>query len=72
MKILRSDRKFCYSCMQEHDVDIVEAIDQYKLKGIMTSITFMYAYCSNTDEYWETEEMFKANMAKYKTLKDEE
>lgn len=47
--------------MEEHDVDIVEVIDNEIFKGEEVAFTSTYEYCSNADELLETEEMIKAN-----------
>ena len=47
--------------MEEHDVDTVEVIDNEIFKNIEVEFPAIYEYCSNADEYLETEEMIKLN-----------
>lgn len=47
--------------MEEHEVDIVEVIDEEIFKGEDVSFHAIYEYCVSADEYLETEEMIKAN-----------
>ena len=47
--------------MEEHEVDTVEVTETEIFKNEDVSFTATYEYCSNTDEYLETEEMIKAN-----------
>lgn len=47
--------------MEEHNVDIVEEIEQETFKGVEVEFTGTYEYCANTDEYLETEDMIRAN-----------
>ena len=47
--------------MEEHDVDIVEVTDNEIFKGEEVAFLATYEYCSNADEYLETEEMIKTN-----------
>lgn len=61
MKILKSEHKLCLSCMEEHNVDIVEVIEQGKFKGEELEFIACYEYCSNTDEFLETEDMIRTN-----------
>lgn len=61
MKVLKSEKKLCISCMQEHPVDIIEVAENETFNGISVNFIAVYEYCSNTDEYLETEEMMKSN-----------
>lgn len=61
MKILKSKNSLCLSCMKEHKVDIVKINEKEIYKGVEIEFTAIYEYCSNTDEYLETEEMIKVN-----------
>lgn len=67
MKILKSEHRLCLICMEEHKVDIVEVNEQETFKGIEVEFPATYEYCSNTDEYLETEDMIRINNL---TLKD--
>jgi hypothetical protein len=47
--------------MEEHEVDTVEVLDNEVFKNEEVSFTATYEYCSNADEYLETEDMIKTN-----------
>jgi len=47
--------------MEEHEVDIVDIMDEEIYKGEKVSFNAIYEYCVSSDEYLETEEMIKAN-----------
>jgi putative zinc finger/helix-turn-helix YgiT family protein len=47
--------------MKEHNIDIIETEEQVTFKGIRIKCNATYEYCSNTDEYLETEDMIRAN-----------
>jgi putative zinc finger/helix-turn-helix YgiT family protein len=47
--------------MEEHEVNTVEVIEQETYKGVDLEFTATCEYCSNTDEYLETEDMIRAN-----------
>ena len=61
MKVLKKEMKHCISCMEQHDVDIVEIEEKGTFKGELVSFSAVYEYCSNTEEYLETEEMMRKN-----------
>lgn len=61
MKVLSSEKRLCLSCMQEHIVDVIETEEQETFNGAKVDFNAIYEYCSNTDEFLETEEMIKAN-----------
>lgn len=67
MRKIKSKKKLCLICMEEHEVDAVEVIDSEICKGEEVSFNATYEYCSNADEYLETEEMIKVNSL---TMKD--
>lgn len=59
-KVLR-ERKLCLICMEEHEVDTVQVIDTEIFKDQEVAFTATYEYCSNAEEFLETEAMIKAN-----------
>lgn len=61
MKILKREVKLCRSCMEEHEVDIVEVVEHESFKGVEVDFPASYEYCSNADEYLANEDMIRAN-----------
>ena len=61
MERIKSEKKLCVLCMEEHEVDIVEVVDEEFFKGEEVTFPATYEYCSCADEYLETEEMMKTN-----------
>ncbi|RBP00001.1 type II TA system antitoxin MqsA family protein [Rossellomorea aquimaris] len=61
MKIVKSEKKLCLLCMEEHEVETVEVTDDEIFKGEEVQFTAKYEYCSATEDLMETEEMIKAN-----------
>ena len=61
MRIINSENRFCVSCMEEHKVDTVQREEFEKINGKEVVFIATYAYCSNTDELKETEELIRAN-----------
>ncbi len=61
MKKIKSEKRLCLICMEEHEVDTVEVMETETFKDEEVSFMAIYEYCSNVDEYLETEEMIKTN-----------
>ena len=61
MKTLKKEFKQCPSCMEKHEVQIVEVKEKCTFKGELVEFIATYEYCSNSQEYWATEEMLSAN-----------
>ena len=66
MKILKTESKQCISCMEEHDVEIVEAEESGTFKGEKVDFIAIYEFCPNSEEYSETEEMMRSNSSAQK------
>jgi putative zinc finger/helix-turn-helix YgiT family protein len=67
MRKIKSEKKLCLMCMEKHEVETVEIEDEEIYKGAEVSFKAICEYCSNADEYLETEEMIKVNSL---TMKD--
>ena len=61
MQIIKSERKLCLICMEEHDVKTIINQDKEYFKGAEVAFDAIYEYCDRGDEYLETEEMIKSN-----------
>lgn len=61
MNILKTEQKLCLSCMEEHNVNIVEVEEQVTYKDLEVEFISIYEYCSDSDEYIETEDMIRTN-----------
>lgn len=61
MEKINTKYKLCLSCMEEHDVDLVEMSESGTFKDEQVEFLAVYEYCSNTDEYLENEEMIRSN-----------
>lgn len=56
MKIMKTTNKVCVSCMEKHDVRLVQVKETNIFKGIKLNYNVIYEYCENTDEYFVNEE----------------
>ena len=61
MKQLKSEHLFCQSCMEEHEVQLVEVQEKEVYKGVEVSFPSHYFYCPETEEMTETEELLQSN-----------
>lgn len=58
---MNSEVKLCYTCMEEHEVTTVKVEESGSFKNENIDFEAEYEYCSNLDEYTETEEMMRKN-----------
>lgn len=61
MKILKKEEKLCISCMENHIVETRELEETATFKGVKITYIAIYDYCTNTDEFWETEKQMRQN-----------
>ena len=61
MKVIDIEKKFCVSCMTEHDVKRVVFDDENIYKGVTVIYPCECFYCEKTDEYYEEDEMINKN-----------
>lgn len=66
MKIIEKFTCLCHSCMEEHEIAIVQVDENNIFKGEPVAYTARYHYCENTDECYETEEQMAQNDASMK------
>lgn len=59
-------KKFCYLCMQEHEVETVELMEWREYKGEEINFLACYEYCPVANEYLETESMIRSNRSSMK------
>lgn len=61
MKIVNEFKCLCLSCMEEHDVSIVEIEETNVFKGEKVNYLAYYHYCKNSNEFYETEDQISNN-----------
>lgn len=66
MKKIRSINEFCIMCMKEHVIHLIEKEGENIFKGENIKFQVTYKYCSNTNQYSESEEMMNENSLKMK------
>ena len=65
LKIIRHEKKLCFSCDKIHDVLIVSREETVEVNGVKLTFPAIYEYCEEYDELTETEELMDEN---YKTM----
>lgn len=61
MLVLRKEKKMCFDCMKEHEVQVVEVEEKNIFKNEEVIYQAEYDYCENTDDFLESEEQIKKN-----------
>jgi len=61
MKIIKTEKRLCFVCMEEHEVKTVRVTDIEEFKGEEVSFESTYEYCDDDDEFIESEEMIRSN-----------
>ena len=66
IKILKSENKMCFSCMEEHEVQYVEIMEENIFRGEKVQFLARYEYCTNTRELTTYEESINENDISFK------
>ncbi len=66
MKILKSEKKLCTCCMEEHEVKTVQIREQATFKDRKVDYEATYMYCAAADEFYMDEYQMKDNDIKMK------
>jgi hypothetical protein len=61
IKLIKSEKRLCLICMEEHEVQTVIVTDVEEYIGEEVSFEAIYEYCGHADEYLETEDMIRKN-----------
>lgn len=61
MEIIKTERKLCLCCMEEHDVAMVRIRETNELKGTTVQYDAEHEYCEVADEFYTPEEMISKN-----------
>ncbi len=61
MEVIKREKKFCISCMEEHEVQLVRVLENTVFKDKPLEYYVVYEYCEKSEEFWETEEYITQN-----------
>lgn len=61
MSVMSIETKLCISCMEEHEVQQIEILEENIFKGKRVQYPAKYEYCPNTDLYTATNKMMDEN-----------
>lgn len=61
MKTIKTEKRFCECCMEEHDVRHILVKENNIFKGVSVDYDAEYLYCDRADEAYSDEKMISAN-----------
>ncbi len=61
IKVIEVRKELCLSCMEVHDIKVVEIIEEEFYKDMKVKFPATYKLCDNTNELIEDEEMIRRN-----------
>lgn len=61
MKVLKTEKRICSCCMEEHEVKTVQVMEQGTFKDRMVSYNAYYMYCDKADELYADEQQIQEN-----------
>lgn len=67
MEVIRTEKKLCTHCMEEHEVKIVHVQNCALFKGMFVDYMTEYYYCDREDSLYVDEDMFRRNCSSMKT-----
>lgn len=66
MKIIKSEKRLCTCCMEEHEVKTVLVKEQATFKNVKVSYDAFYLYCDAADELYMDEKQIQENDVRLK------
>ena len=64
--VIKSEKKICPVCMEEHDVKVIQLNEHVTFKSRKVSYDAIYTYCEKADEYYMDEQQVNENDIKMK------
>lgn len=61
MKVINKFKSLCLSCMEEHEIPIVEVEETNIFKGEQIKYLAKYHYCRNSNTFYATEDQISNN-----------
>lgn len=61
MKIIKTERRLCTCCMEEHNVKMVSVGECTTFKNVKVEYDATYLYCDKADEYYMDEQLIQEN-----------
>lgn len=66
MKIMKSEKRFCTCCMEEHEVKTVLVPEQATFKNVKVDYEAVYSYCDVAEELYMDEQQIQENDVRVK------
>ena len=61
MKILKSEKRLCTCCMEEHEVKTVLFLENATFKNVNVDYEASYLYCDAAEEFYMDEQQMQEN-----------
>ena len=61
MKIIKSEKRLCTCCMEEHEVKTVLIKEHFVFKNVNVSYEASYLYCDIAEELYMDEQLMQEN-----------
>lgn len=61
MKIMKSEKRLCTCCMEEHEVKTVLVFEQATFKNVKVAYDVTYFYCDAAEELYMDEQQMQEN-----------
>ena len=68
MKIMKSEKRLCTCCMEEHEVKTVLVNDQATFKNVKVAYEALYLYCDAAEELYMDEQQMQENDVRLKDV----
>lgn len=66
MRILKSEKRLCTCCMEEHEVKTVLLLENATFKNIKVDYEASYLYCDVAEEFYMNEQQMQENNMRLK------
>ena len=66
MQIIKTEKRLCTCCMEEHDVKTVLVKERSTFKDVPVKFDACYMYCDVADEFYMNEDQIRANDISFK------
>ena len=66
MRILKSEKRLCTCCMEEHEVKTVLLLENATFKNVKVNYEASYLYCDVAEEFYMNEQQMQENSMRLK------
>ena len=66
MRVIKSEKRLCTCCMEEHEVKTVLVLEQATFKNVKVEYEAFYLYCDVAEELYANEQQLQENSVRLK------